>query len=157
MKHAGDDAGVYIIDKNGENKRLVLPYCKGADWPYQDSLIYLNLYSEYIIGSLYLSDTSGQYQREIFRPDDGFIAPTLVPKMHPETRRVIFHGQLPGEPPSLWKLENGSKNAVRMKSFAVNPNFSPDGSQIVFTDMHEDNGRLWIINWDGTGLRQLTY
>ena len=154
--HAGDNAGIYIADNNGGNGRQILAYCKAADWPYPDSLIYLNLYSQYVIGSLYISDTSGAYRREIFM-DDMFIPTTLVPKMNAVTRRIVFHAQLPGETRSLWKLENGFENAVRIKTFAIYPNFSPDGEEIIYTDTHEDNGRLWIINWDGSGLRQLTY
>jgi TolB protein len=42
---------------------------------------------------------------------------------------------------------------------AIEPTFSPDGSQIVFESHRydsDDPGRLWIVNADGSGLRQLT-
>ncbi|UCE65260.1 MAG: PD40 domain-containing protein [Candidatus Zixiibacteriota bacterium] len=156
MIHAGDDAGVYIADSNGENNMQILAHCKSAVWPYPDSILYLNLDTAYTIGTLNIADTSGLYGRDIFM-DDMFIPTTLVPKMHSITRRIVFHAQLPGETNSLWRLENGFENAVRIKTFAIYPNFSPDGEKIIYTDTHEDTGRLWIINWDGSGLRQLTY
>lgn len=37
------------------------------------------------------------------------------------------------------------------------PSFSPDGSQLVFTSDYDSNLDLWIINADGSGLRQLTF
>jgi hypothetical protein len=154
--HAGDNAGVYIADSSGGNSRQILAYCKAAAWPYPDSLIYLNLYSQYVIGSLYISDTSGAYRKEIFM-DDRFIPTTLVPKMNAATRRIVFHAQIPGEPLSCWLLEPDFVEIRLMSRFAERPNFSPDGEKIVYTNTHEDNGRLWIIGWDGIGLRQLTY
>jgi TolB protein len=42
---------------------------------------------------------------------------------------------------------------------AIEPTFSPDGSKLVFESHRydsDDPGRLWIVNADGTGLRQLT-
>lgn len=35
--------------------------------------------------------------------------------------------------------------------------YSPDGEKIVYCDSSPGNGRLWIINKDGTNKRQLTY
>ena len=157
MIHAGDDRGVYLIDSNGNNNRLVIPYGMNADWPYIDSLLYLNFDSDFTVGSLYLADTADFYRREFYPNDTRFVKGTVKPKMDVNSARVVFHAQMPGEPESLWKLENGFVHAVRMKSFANYPNLSPNGEMIIFTDTHEDNGRLWIMNWDGTELRQLTY
>ena len=122
-----------------------------------DSLLYLNLDTAYVVGSLYIADTVGLYKREMFYTGDKFNYSTATPRMYAETRRIAFHAQMEGEPPSLWFLEPDSGNLRRMKSIAERPDFSPDGNHIIFTDTREDNGRLWIINWDGSELRQLTY
>jgi len=37
------------------------------------------------------------------------------------------------------------------------PSFSPDGSRIVFTSTRSGNSDLWVMNSDGTGIRQLTF
>jgi Tol biopolymer transport system component len=157
MRRIGDDGGVRIMDKNGNNDRLIIPHSDFIDWPYADSLLYLSKDTAYMVGSMYVADTSGGYRRELFRPDDVFIPTTLVPKMHAGTRRIVFHAQLDGEPPSIWFLEPDFVEPRRIKSLAERPNFSPDGNSVIFTNIHEINGRLWIINWDGTGLRQLTF
>lgn len=38
----------------------------------------------------------------------------------------------------------------------MQPTWSPDGSQIAFASTRFDSWRVWVINLDGTGLRQLT-
>ncbi|UCE65259.1 MAG: PD40 domain-containing protein [Candidatus Zixiibacteriota bacterium] len=155
-RRIGDDRGIRVMGESGNNDRLVIAYGDFVNWPYADSILYLNADTAYTVGSLYIAVTSGAYRREIFM-DDIFIPTELVSRMHAVTRRIVFHAQLPGETRSLWKLENGFENAVRIKAFAIYPNFSPDGEEIIYTDTHEDNGRLWIINWDGSALRQLTH
>ena len=99
ISRIGEDRGIRIMDEGGNNDRLIIPFGDYIDWPYADSLLYLNFDTAYTIGALYIADTSGVYRREIFM-DDIFIPITLVLKMHAITRRIVFHAQIPGEPPS---------------------------------------------------------
>jgi TolB protein len=36
------------------------------------------------------------------------------------------------------------------------PHWSPDGTHILFDSQRSGNRDLWVVNADGTGLRQLT-
>lgn len=51
----------------------------------------------------------------------------------------------------IWTSDLNGGNLTQIRS-GSRPRWSPDGSKIVF----EDNGDLWLINADGTGLLQLT-
>ena len=160
IRLGGYRGGIWIMNMDNGSTRRVVNYCDFANWPYLDSLLYLNLDRNYPIGAICISDTAGFFGRVVLPPQDGMDHGRPKPKMHASTRRVIFEAQLEGEPPSIWRVNPGDSWPIRAKqirTFAMYPAFSPDGSQIVFADIHENNGKLWIINWDGTGLRQLTY
>jgi len=156
-KHVGDDSGVYICDSNGNNSRLIIRYGHAVDWPFQDSLLFVNFDTIYNIGSIYMADISGTYGAEIIPHYNNFIQGTFRPRMHSITRRIAFQAQEPGHLPSLWFYNPYTNDIYKIRELATGPNFSPDGSEVIFTDYREGNGRLWIINWDGTGLRQLTF
>ncbi|MEU9057899.1 amidohydrolase family protein [Streptomyces sp. NPDC048430] len=59
----------------------------------------------------------------------------------------------------LWTVPVSGGDATRLTGLeqeATEPDFSPDGSRIVFVSYTDGNFHLWLINTDGTGLRQLT-
>jgi Tol biopolymer transport system component len=155
IDRGGDDRGVHVMDEYGNDNRLVIRYGDHVDWPYQDSLLYLNFDTAYVVGRVYMADTSGLFRRQVFYPGDNFVYSTPIPKIHPQTRRIVFHAQEPGNAFSIWSYDSNGGEIKKIRNLANHPNFSPDGNQVVFTDLNE--GRLWIINWDGTGLRQLTF
>jgi hypothetical protein len=37
----------------------------------------------------------------------------------------------------------------------MTPEFYSGADSIIFCNIRENDGRLWIISWDGTGLRRL--
>lgn len=155
-KHAGETRGVYTMMADGTNSKRVIEYGMFVDWPYNDSLLYLNFGNRFPVGSVCISDTSSGFGRSLYLPSSDIVYVTPVPRMHTATGRIVFHAQEAGDTESIWTLESGSTQATQLRRFGLRPNFSPDGQKIVFTDTHKDNGRLWIMNWDGSGLRQLT-
>lgn len=48
---------------------------------------------------------------------------------------------------------SGQKRLTRRPGDDWAPGFSPDGTQIAFTQLP---GTIWVMNADGTGLRKLT-
>lgn len=155
-KHSGDSAGIYILDLTGEN-RLVIPDGNSVDWPFTDSLLYINLDWALPLGAICMADTAGSFNRVVYTLPERVVYGTPAPRMHYETERMVFHAQEAGDTGSIWTLEPGSEQATQLRRFGLRPNFSPDGQKIVFTNTHIDSGRLWIMNWDGTGLTQLTF
>lgn len=60
----------------------------------------------------------------------------------------------------LWKTPSSGGPAVRLTSHPANETraaFSPDGASIVFESDREGGRNLFIMNSDGSGLRQLTF
>jgi Tol biopolymer transport system component len=152
---AGDEAGIHVVNADGSNYRRIIPYSSAADWPYVDSLLYLNLDYEFPIGSLCMADSSGAARRVVY-DSQGLFQWQLRPKMHIYRQRIIFKAQKPGEYPGIWKLELPGSDPAMLIEQAEYPELSPDGNQVVFTRIGSPYANLWIINWDGTGLRELT-
>jgi len=150
------DGGVYIYNLTSASSRRIIQFGYAADWVYPDSIIYLNFDYALPIGALCMADSSGNSTRIIYDPEGQFVWSAFLPKMHITTRRVIFQGVRPGEIPSIWRLDDGNSVPTRMMPKAGYPAFSPDGDKVVFTRRGRPYANLWIINWDGTGLTELT-
>jgi len=153
-KHLGDEAGVYIMPAAGGEAKLIAGYGRNVDWPYFDSLLYLSLDRNFGLYAICMIDTSGQFRRVVLPEQGNFIHGEAYPTMHVASSKIILQAQEPGNTYSIWRV-NGNR-VIQLRSYAYTPEFSPDGSMVLYTNTHSDNGRLWIINWDGTGARQLT-
>jgi hypothetical protein len=153
---SGPDAGVYIYNLNDANSRKIIPFGYAADWTYPDSLVYLNLDYGFPVGAVCMADSSGSPIRIIYDLEDQFIWSDFLPRMHMVTRNIVFQAIRPGEIPRVWRLNNGNSEAMQLFAKAGYPNFSPNGNRVVFTRIGRPYANLWIINWDGTGLRELT-
>jgi len=152
--HGGDLRGIYIMNTDGTNKRRVIEYGVYVDWPYPDSLIYTNFDNEFASKSICIADTSGDYRREICRTNTVYTGNPQA-KMHIETGRIAFNTM--DYWGTMWFLDAGTSEPRKIREYAKSPSFSPDGNQIVFVNTEYGNGNVYIINWDGTGLRQLTF
>jgi hypothetical protein len=104
-----------------------------------------------------MTDTTGNFKRVVYMLPERVAPDNLAPRLHAFTGRIVLHAHAYGDTQSIWTLEPGSEQATQLRRFGLRPNFSPAGHKIVFTDTHKDNGRLWIMNWDGSGLTQLTF
>ena len=108
-----------------------------------------------------LADSSGLYKRlfidnSIYYDGEYGTARLIETKAHLGTGRITCMPSIPGTPISIWIFEPGWDRMRKFFERAWYPNISPDGNQLVFTIFGGNFGNLWIINWDGTGLRQLT-
>ncbi len=155
--HSGDTRGIYIKSLQSEYMRPVIPYGLFVDWPYPDSLVYLNFDQGLPIGAICIADTTGNVRRPILATRQTFDYSTPTPRLHSATGRLVFHAQIPGEAESIWKLEPQSEQPIQLMAYGKYPNFSPDGNKIVFTNIELGNGKLCLISWDGSGFVQLTH
>jgi len=155
--HSGDSMGIYTMPVGGGQAQHIIPTGTSVDWPYPDSLLHITWHEGFPSGAVIMSDTSGNPVRTVWSPGDNFMPFTAEPRMHRASRRIVIRVQEEDQRQSIWKIEPGQSRASKLCSYAETTEFSPDGNQIVFTDIHVGNGRLWIINWDGSGLRQLTH
>lgn len=154
--HLGANRGIYIVDSNGLNRELIIPYGHNPVWVYMDSLAYINFDTILTAGSLCMANLMNNQKRVIFEIGDSFVPGSLLPRINRLSRKLVVQAQIPGQMPGIWKLGLDNPSATLLIDSGSYPNFSPDGSKIVFTRLGEPYANLWTINWDGTGLRQLT-
>lgn len=154
-RRLGDPAGIYIFEFDGSDSNKIIDDGDAVDWAYGDSLLFLNLDRSYPLYTVMIMAIEDGYRRVVYMPPQNFTPGTVKAKMHIDTRRIVFDAQVIGELQSIWALEPNGVTARKLHELAESPEFSPDGSRILFSRFLGD-GRLWIINWDGTGLRRLT-
>lgn len=78
----------------------------------------------------------------------------IQPAWSPDARTIAFAGNFGGEEGGLFTVDAGGGSPQRLSTgHALYPSWSPDGLQIAFTG---PGSHLWVVNADGTGLRQLT-
>jgi TolB protein len=85
-----------------------------------------------------------------------------LPDVSPDGRRITFASRGSGE----WAIYimnadgTGRTKLVQRSAFDGSPRWSPDGSRIAFRSENETAfgrlGRIFVINVDGTGLRQVS-
>ena len=57
----------------------------------------------------------------------------------------------------VYSLETAnSENITNHPAFDADPNFSPDGTQIVFASLRDGNAEIYLMNADGGNVRRLT-
>jgi len=150
-----ETGGIFAINSDGSNYHRILGGVIFPCWAYSDSILCLDMDYPLPIGAISMTDTSGTFLRLVYDPAGRFITSSVHPSFHSVTGRMLLLAQLPGEYQSIWKMEsiNSTPEFLVMGIF---PAFSPDGNQVVFTRQGRHYANLWVINWDGTGLRQLT-
>jgi Tol biopolymer transport system component len=150
------EVGIYLLDSVGNDYHRIIPYSDFPSWAYSDSIIYTSYEEGFPFGSICISDTGGIYKRLII--DNGvyeFPNMTYV-KFNRITGRIIFNSRDRYPDMGLWGMEPNQDTIRLILRGCDEADFSPDGNQIVFTRISAGFGNLWIINWDGTGLRILT-
>ncbi|MCP4633842.1 MAG: hypothetical protein GY855_13025, partial [candidate division Zixibacteria bacterium] len=151
----GDNRGIWIMDSDGNNSELRIPYAHDPDWSYSDSIIYVNFDGIHSSGAICIADTSGSAIRIIFDVSDNFVPVGNIPELHRESSIIVFNPQVPGEMQDIWLVNLDGTNLRRVTDFSATfPSFSPDGSRIVYTDNRD--GHLWTMNLDGSNKIKVT-
>jgi len=152
----GDVRGIYLLDINGDNYRRITPLGDYPTWLYSDSILYLNYNDELPLYSLCLQDQAGSGKRLLFEPSLLDAIRFQFTKAHIATKRIATVPHIGGTPMKIYVYSDDEGQFRLLTEYGCYPAFSPDGSQIVFTRTEGGDGKLWIINWDGTAVRQLT-
>jgi len=162
---------IFVMDPDGRNQKNISNW-KGADWVYcawKDKLFFVSdrdtTYGKY---HLYEMDVDGNDVRKItdFLVDDSFLGSRadgqeLVITSRRDGKKAFYIIDLNGK--ILQKI-----TPPGLESFN-DPMFLPGGNQIVFRGAKQSsfktrkkndpisNDELYLMNVDGTGLKQLTY
>ncbi len=154
----GNERGAYLMNSDGTNERLVVLYGDKAAWVSNDSIIFINYDPLMPSGSICISDTAGLFRRVVRENDSLYRPPDFTATIHFPTGRIAIYGPYfdTSYPADLGKMEPGWQEITLLVKDSEYPCFSPDGNQVVFTYEKKGYGGLYIINWDGTNMRQLT-
>jgi hypothetical protein len=82
-----------------------------------------------------------------------------APAWSPDGTRIAYESLLDGQ--HIWVMNADGSSQTRLTSggYAANdadPAWSPDGTQIAFGSTRSGNWNLWVMNNDGSGMRQVS-
>ena len=162
---------IWIMDSDGGNKKNVSGESDSLDqggwripnWSPDGKYI---VHERYVSGGdsgpeIVIMDTMGQNPVYLTLNNE---RSDQYPRYSPDGTRIAWYTKPRVGPPAIWVLNSDSSNLRKVSpDYAWRSDWSPDGSQLVFLYLnyenrdHPGNGELWLINVDGSGLRQLTY
>ncbi|MBD3232772.1 MAG: hypothetical protein GF315_03505, partial [candidate division Zixibacteria bacterium] len=94
--------GIWILKAEGDSLARSIPSGRDPHWPYPDSIVYRDYSSMVRPPSICITHISGEFKRVIFEPDTIFIADSINPVMHRETRKVVFDLHIPDSISNTW-------------------------------------------------------
>jgi len=77
----------------------------------------------------------------------------------PDSRKIVHQKNVTAENPDIfvYSLDTGkSENVSNNPAFDADPNFAPDGKQIVFASLRDGNAEIYLMNADSANLLRLT-
>jgi Tol biopolymer transport system component len=80
-----------------------------------------------------------------------------APEISPDGKTIVFtRYYLDVNKPTSWLMDRDGTNLRQVVDIAAwDPTWSPDGSAILFASAMNSTSQLYIVNVDGTGLRQV--
>jgi len=156
-----NSCGVLLIDKNGQNRRLV-SRGRFPDWSIDgDHLLYIGLYNE--IYRANRNDTSQVAKLTSLNQADIYATENRYPRYSPDGTKIAFYSQPRVGPPAIWLMNSDGSNVRKVSpDYAENFDWSPDGQLLAFIFWNffkavPGNGQIWFINANGIGPKQVTF
>jgi Tol biopolymer transport system component len=152
----GPDLGIYTLNPDGSDYRLVIPNSDYPVWYSSDSILYLNGAPDFPFGTICISDAGGQNKRVVVHDTTNGIAYFYNISAHFEKKRIAASAYIPGASYCLHTYDIEQSALKRFLENADFPDFSPDGDSIIYKDRRWGYGNLNVICWDSTGWRHVT-
>lgn len=91
-------------------------------------------------------------------PDEGG---AQVPSWSPDGRTLAFQTNAPNGSASIWLIDVRTKSATKVLSHSETfldetPKWFPDGRRLTFQSTRTGRMEVWVVNADGSNLKQLT-
>ena len=162
---ASDSEGVfnlYTIDANGQNRTRMTNSTGDdvqPDWSPDGSKIAFASDQASAVHQIYWLDVKTGHQQKLTQSD----LYTGYPRWSPDGTRVAFHSAVVDKTPPVFReiLQvradgNGLKSLITDGEYNNNPTFSPNGKQIAFTSLRNDNVDIYIFDVDSLQVHRLT-
>ena len=153
-KIASDGSQFTIIGKYWQNVYARQSY---PDWsPTEKYVLFTHGPGQAASSDILLVDTTGYPFRPIIQDKNA----NMNASYSPDGSKIIFQTSWTE---SLIKISRDDGSDVRVVTAGSDPSWTPDGRSIVFLRRFTDeinfrnNSSVWLINTDGTGLRQVTF
>ncbi len=142
---------ICLMDADGTNREQLTNFEATAFYPslsLNEETIYFS--SKQNSGfELYSMDINGKNQQRLTKN----IGSLYAPELSPNGEWIVFTNNGNG----LWLMRPDGKNAHRISDRDdIDPNWSPDGSMIAFASSRAGARQLFIMNADGSNIRQVT-
>ncbi|MBE0433633.1 PD40 domain-containing protein [candidate division WOR-3 bacterium] len=160
-----DTAGLWIVNSDGSNLKLIKKAVYDADWAPNDTEIVF--VSAIHASCLLIIDTTGTTIDSLSLPET--YAPASInspPAFSPDGNKILFEYRTDSLL-SDWQIcvikRDGTGFTQVTEDGGRYPVWSPDGSKIAYCkhsfwgSEEEGDGQLWVMNADGTNKRQLTF
>ena len=151
-----DSGGLWIMDTNGENNKYMVQYAGRPDFIVGDSI----LFTEYVrpenkYAHLILLNPVDYTFREVYRWEQGKPKDYYFdPKASPDGRLLALSKQS-----NIWTMTIDGENLKQLTNVGdggFEPEWSPDGSRIIYVKPTTQGGELWLMNADGSNPQQIT-
>ena len=167
----------YFPSWNSDGTQIIFDYSSGLIWKMMDDgsnliniclcgrmpswspdgrKVTLQSYaSAYEHPDIYIMDSSGQNLIRITNNNNW----DEYPRFSPNGQKIIFTQQHEANINyQLYTINTDGTGLTKLTDTqGYTADYSPDGEKIVYCDSSPDNGRLWIMNKDGTNKKQLTF
>lgn len=149
----GDSSGIWIMDSDGNNKRLLVRHGSHIDFTLGDSILFIEYVpSNQKYAHIVLINPVDSLCREVYRWEQG--KPYHFydqPKVSPDGQSIVLAIEW-----NIWTMTIEGKNLRQLTTDRGRyPNWSPDGSKIIYCKPSMEGGTLWIMNADGSEKTQV--
>jgi Tol biopolymer transport system component len=146
---------IWVMGKNGDHKRMVVAG-RMSNLFNSGNMLYIGFHAE-----IYRSDINNGIatkQLTFLNQTNIYTSDSRFPKYSPDGTKIAFSAQPDGGFFQICAIDSDGSNFRQLTntqgySFA----WSPNGDYIVYTDSRGVNGRLWMMNRDGSNKRQITF
>lgn len=152
-------ASIWIINKDGSNPKLLYPAPNNVvavAWsPDGLTIAYAMAVDQPNEFQIFLMDPDGRSHRRL---SQGLLGIGGSLAWSPDSRFLLIFAGPPGDK-DIYRLDVSTGDYLRLTSGGNNTaaSYSPDGTQIVFNSLrNDDQADLYLMNADGSDLRQLT-
>jgi Tol biopolymer transport system component len=147
----GSRKGIWLMNPDGSKQELLIPLAEDPAWSPDGRKIYCQNYTtdfwtDTTFMEIYSYELSTkEIERLTYLRKDFAMEPTVSPSGDLVAFTVLERRKLP----QIWMMDKNGQNPHLIAEDGCNPVFYSD-SEILYAKVKQDDGRLWIINADGT-------